>query len=543
MALTTTDTPLRVVLPYLWIAPAVFLLYKIFTFGRREKHLPPGPPTIPILGNAHLIPSTGFFAQLKEWAEQYGSIYSLKVGKGTIIVLNDRHAIHELFSKRGAWYNDRPVDQQVLNAARNENIALMHESPKWRAERKIAAAYFSAKNLDTNLRAIQEAEFNRMVCDLLEKPKDFRPLIKRTTASIASITIYGHRAPDPESFWGCVRFYYIRHLQLMRVQISKAIEPGSYLPVEQFPILGLIPENWTESKKRGVEFYHTMTNIWNEARDRVEKRRNSGDKRESLLDRLLSEDIKCDAQLTYTELNNFLGGVHMGASDTTATATLNTILFLAKHPEYQEKARAELDRVCGTERTPVWSDFKDLPYINCILKEGLRIRPVLPTGIPHCAKEDRWYEGMLIPAGSTIFAPPFGLNHDSKWLDSPSTYNPDRFLPQADKLAPELAASAKYDERDHYSYGVGRRICVGIHLAERSQWRMAALILWAFKIEREVGENGELIELDTSYACYDEGLLHFPKEFKVRLVPRSEAHAKILRKNMAETEELLKQWE
>lgn len=119
-----------------------------------------------------------------------------------------------------------------------------------------------------------------------------------------------------------------------------------------------------------------MTNIWNEARDRVEKRRNSGDKRESLLDKLLDGDIKCDVPLSYTELNNFLGGLHMGASDTTATATLTTILFLAKHPEFQEKARVELDRVCGTERIPKWADFQDLPYINCIVKEGLRIRPM-----------------------------------------------------------------------------------------------------------------------------------------------------------------------
>lgn len=43
----------------LWIIPTVFLFYKVLTFGRREKGLPPGPPTIPVLGNAHLIPAEG----------------------------------------------------------------------------------------------------------------------------------------------------------------------------------------------------------------------------------------------------------------------------------------------------------------------------------------------------------------------------------------------------------------------------------------------------------------------------------------------------
>jgi cytochrome P450 len=55
---------------------------------------------------------------------------------------------------------------------------------------------------------------------------------------------------------------------------------------------------------------------------------------------------------------------------------LTSILLLAKHPNVQKKAQAELDRICGTERLPRWSDHNDLPYINCIVKEGLRIRPV-----------------------------------------------------------------------------------------------------------------------------------------------------------------------
>lgn len=41
------------------VAFALFLIYKLLRFGHRDKRLPPGPPTIPILGNAHLIPSTG----------------------------------------------------------------------------------------------------------------------------------------------------------------------------------------------------------------------------------------------------------------------------------------------------------------------------------------------------------------------------------------------------------------------------------------------------------------------------------------------------
>ncbi|KAK1993435.1 cytochrome P450 [Colletotrichum falcatum] len=427
----------------IWIIPAIILVYKVLTFGSREKHLPPGPPTVPILGNAHLIPKSGFFSKLKEWSDQYGSVYSIKIGRSTMIVLNDRRAVHELLSQKGAWYNDRPTDHQLIAITREENVALMHESPKWREERKISATYFSPKKLDSDMKAVQEAEVARLMFDLLGKPEEFRQSIRRTTASVASITIYGHLAPEWGNFWASAVYVAME-------AISKAAEQGTYLPMDEFPILKLIPDRWNKPKRRGKDCYVTMTDIWNEARERVEMRRKNGDRRDSLIDKLLEEKIKCDVSLSYTEFNNFLGGIHMGASDTTATATLTSILFLAKHPEFQEKAQVELDRVCGTERPPKWADFDDLPYINCIVKEGLRIRPVIPAGIPHCAKRDNWYDGMLIPAGSTVVVPAYALNHSSDSSSDPSAYNPDQFMDRASKLAPELATSSRYRELAHH---------------------------------------------------------------------------------------------
>lgn len=159
-------------------------------------------------------------------------------------------------------------------------------------------------------------------------------------------------------------------------QISSALELGSYLPTYEFPILNLIPDRWSESKRRAKECYRATTAIWKEARDRVNARRERGIYRDSLIDRMLSEDVKSDTPMNPTQFNNFIGTLHNGASDTTASAILTNIMYLAKHPEFQDKARIELDHVCGTDRMPVWSDFKTIPYINCIVKEGLRIEPV-----------------------------------------------------------------------------------------------------------------------------------------------------------------------
>ena len=45
---------------------------------------------------------------------------------------------------------------------------------------------------------------------------------------------------------------------------------------------------------------------------------------------------------------------------------------MALFPEAQAEAQAELDRVVGMERMPVFQDFENLPYIRCMIKESLR---------------------------------------------------------------------------------------------------------------------------------------------------------------------------
>lgn len=75
--------------------------------------------------------------------------------------------------------------------------------------------------------------------------------------------------------------------------------------------------------------------------------------------------------------NNLLGELMEAGADTTANQILTIILALAKNPKIQEKARKEIDAVCGTERAPLFSDFEKMPYINAIIKEGLRWRPTL----------------------------------------------------------------------------------------------------------------------------------------------------------------------
>ena len=63
------------------------------------------------------------------------------------------------------------------------------------------------------------------------------------------------------------------------------------------------------------------------------------------------------------------------------------------HPDVYQRARAEIDRVVGSERLPDFEDREHLPYLECVVKEVFRYGPVpWPIGdtteiTHHCPNE------------------------------------------------------------------------------------------------------------------------------------------------------------
>jgi hypothetical protein len=94
------------------------LLWRLSRVGRRPSNYPPGPPTLPIIGNLHQIPNEGRHVQFEQWAREYGPVYSLMLGTKVMIVLNSDQAIKDLLDKKGAIYSSRPeayIAQDVLS--------------------------------------------------------------------------------------------------------------------------------------------------------------------------------------------------------------------------------------------------------------------------------------------------------------------------------------------------------------------------------------------------------------------------------------------
>jgi len=84
----------------------------------------------------------------------------------------------------------------------------------------------------------------------------------------------------------------------------------------------------------------------------------------------------------------------------TISATSNFFYFMAKYPEVQKKAQAEIDGVLEMKRLPEYDDRQKLPYIDALFREIMRMAPPLPFALPHASMEDDYYDGYLIPKGT-----------------------------------------------------------------------------------------------------------------------------------------------
>lgn len=102
---STLDTSSFVII---CVAITCIILARLCLVGRRPSGLPPGPQTLPLIGNLHLMPTWKPFKAFAQWGAVYGPIYSLMLGSSPLIIIQSQEVAKELLDKRGANYSSRP---------------------------------------------------------------------------------------------------------------------------------------------------------------------------------------------------------------------------------------------------------------------------------------------------------------------------------------------------------------------------------------------------------------------------------------------------
>jgi cytochrome P450 len=203
------------------------------------------------------------------------------------------------------------------------------------------------------------------------------------------------------------------------------------------------------------------------------------------------------------------------------------IQAMALFPEVQKKAQDEMDKVIGSERMPNLSDESNLPYIRAMMKETLRWMPTTISGaVPHASSKDDYYNGYFIPKGSSIMLNVWSINMDENRHPNPREFRPERY--EGDGLsAADSAALADVAKRDHFTFGAGRRICQGIHIAERSLFLGIARMIWGFNVTPKI-KDGKQVEIDSSRLT--QGFVCMPDTFECDIRPRDEKRVELMRR-------------
>lgn len=68
----------------------------------------------------------------------------------------------------------------------------------------------------------------------------------------------------------------------------------------------------------------------------------------------------------------------------------------------QKRAQEAIDKVVGSDRLPSLADRSSLPYVDAVLREILRWRPVVPQSLPRATLSDDVYNGFYIPKGEFL---------------------------------------------------------------------------------------------------------------------------------------------
>ncbi|KAJ3861389.1 cytochrome P450 [Lentinula novae-zelandiae] len=545
---------------------SILSLWRHHSYGSGIKlPLPPGPRKLPILGNTLDMPATDQHIIFSQWAEQYDSdILHLKVAGEDYIILNSYEAVIDLLDKRSAIYSSRPhftmlQDLKTVlwvvmyiscsSVGWKGDLLFMSSGKALNAHRKLFHQEFHPTNLSIH-RIHEKRALGIFLNSLIDTPEEWVGHIKQMIGAIIIGVAYGVQVQpkDDPNIIAASKMYSV---------LNAALVPGAFF-VDVFSILQYIPA-WFP----GASFKQKAKS-WHGIRDatirppfmQVKQAMIDGTAKDSFTSRCLTNaeqlDPHPDSDSDPTRLSEeeemimqTAGTLYEGGADTGKTALRTFLLAMMCFPEAQRAAQEELDRVLGGKRLPDYQDVDDphtLPYVRGIILECLRWQTVVPLAVPHLVDTEDTYKGYYIPKGSTILANVWSILRDKKrYGPTASTFDPERWLlrtstsDEKGSLVQWTLNSEMIQQHDPIpmSFGFGRRVCPGQHMALSTFSINVASLLCCFDIHPPVDDrdhdhrngNGDRDHLTTMNEIkYVSGITNGPAPFECRIKPRSEEH-------------------
>ncbi|KAE8318233.1 cytochrome P450 [Aspergillus transmontanensis] len=484
--------------------------------GERKtlNRLPPGPTSKPVIGNLLDLPSPGtpdWLHWLKH-KELYGPISSVTIFGQTIVILNDRQTVTDLMEKRSGLHSSRPQLPIAEITDWDDTLGLLPYNSRFRAYRKALHQEMGTPASISKYHNIIDMETHRLVFRILENPEDLVQHIRKEAGSIILRVGYGYvtesHARDP----------LVDLVDKAMEDFSQLVLPGAWL-VNFIPMLKYLPSwfpgnGWQETAKAYKKRVTAMRDVpYAFVRRQLKQQNHVPSYVSSLLEQGNVEPGSEEEIVAKWSAQSLYGG----GAETSVSSLACFFQAMVLNPDVQKRAQEEIDRVVGTSRLPDMSDRGNLPYINAVVKEVLRWHPVTPLGVTHAASEDDTYNGYFIPKGSILVSNIWAIAHDPDLYHDAIAFKPERFL----------GVNGRTPEYDPHllSFGFGRRICPGQHLAAANLYLAIARSLAVFNITHVV-RNGKEVPVTPEFTT---GIISHPAPFELSIRVRSPEHERLIR--------------
>lgn len=411
----------------------------------------------PILGT---LPQMGSSAHTKlaSLATSFKAkrLMALSLGATRVVISSHPETAREILF--GSSFSDRPIKDSARLLMFERAIGFAPSGTYWRKLRRIAAFNMFSPRRILGLESLRQRVADEMVVKVLKDMEE------KGVVEVRGILQEGSLSNILESVFGSISNYNCLSLGGSE-ELGNMVKEG-YELIAKFNLEDYFHFKFLDFygvKRRCHKLAAKVTSVVGQI---VEERKRTkelviGDN--DFLSTLLS--LPKEERLGDSDMVAILWEMIFRGTDTVAILLEWTMARMALHQDIQMKARQEIDICVGQNSHVRDSDIPNLPYLQAIVKEVLRLHPPGPLlSWARLAVHDVHVDKTLVPAGTTAMVNMWAISHDSSIWEDPLSFKPERFLKEDVSIMGSDLRLAPF--------GAGRRVCPGRALG------LATVHLW-----------------------------------------------------------------